>query len=314
VSVIRIDKAEDGPGNATIRYTGNAGGDSFEIQQGWTRVDPAVASANGGSVLTLHGAAFTLSTNFVCIFERAASQTLVTRGTRVSALTLLCPTPQWGHWNAAGRAAGEVWLDVSNDARFATVDRDSDLLISYAEFRLASRLLAHDNLDVAQLAILFDRIDVNGDAGVSLGEFWVWAPRMERLAHVTAVGVNVSHSIVFETMLDHASRNHVPTSVLPSGGQVVYVRGAGFDPSIKYTCIYSDASLITHKASSTASFVNVTIITCPTVYWIWPKTANGVLGIFVNLSALAVENQTHASLPLVAILKESALLEICCRI
>ena len=297
--VVRLIQSRVEQGTISIAFTGESGADALVATEFWTRVEPTEVDARGVAVLTVHGVALPASSTLLCIFQRAGAGTLVTGGLSVSAGVLLCPTPEWGRWNAAGRAAGVVWLNVSNDDRFAAVDANRDQGISFDEFKAASRVLAHDDLDAVLLARLFQGIDINGDMRISLTEFWLWMPKKPSISHSSTWGDDLRASILFHTTLDSAAVNSAPSLVLPTGGQQVLISGSGFDKMAQYTCVFSDDVSDDHKALSEARVVNTTHIACPTVLWSWPMTTAGTLEILQNASAVGVFNDTStAKLPL----------------
>ena len=298
VSVLRLMGSDEGQGTRSIEFTGQSGKNVLIAPEFWARVEPTEAAAQGAAVFTVHGVALPSSTTLLCIFERSGSDTLVTRGLAVSAGELRCPAPQWGHWNAAGRAAGVVWLNVSNDDRFATIDNNADHGISYSELKTASRELAHDDLDAVQFARLFAGIDIDGDKRISLTEFWLWMPKKRSISHSSQWGADLGASILFYTTLDDAAVNSAPSVLLPAGGQQVLISGSGFDEMVQHKCVFTDDAFADHKALSEASVINTTHIMCPSVLWSWPATMSGKLEVLLNGSAVGVFNASVAKLPL----------------
>lgn len=304
VRLFRINTPIQGRGFVTIEFSGQVGGDSLLMQAGIEKIEPTQALAHGGTLLTVYGSALPTSSTLICIFERADAKTLVTRAFSISGLRLLCPAAQWGRWNSAGGAAGLVWLNVSNDARFAGIDSNDDFFITFQEFKTAvvRGVLPHDDLDAAQLARLFEGIDLDSDSRLSLDEFWPWAPRASKsiIAHSNAGlgSLSMQGAVLFETALDDTSNNLLPLSVLPSGGQSLHISGMGFDSKVQYQCAFFESAGATRYALSPATVDNVTHITCNSVQWPWPRSMDARVKVLLDKAALAVDNQTSTGLPM----------------
>jgi hypothetical protein len=170
------------------------------------------------------------------------------------------------------------------------------MLISYLEFRDAKRMLGHDDLSRMQLTKLFNGIDDDGDGSLSLHEFMHWVPRSESisLASIAIAGLRYQ----FFAALNEPASNLLPSLVLPSGGQLLTVIGAGFDASKSHKCSFSDRFSSTHEEQSVASVINTTHLVCESVSWRWPRVVDGNIEIKKEDNVIPFQNGSMGLMPL----------------